>query len=745
MRAWGEAGAAVAGFPAGTTARDPFSRLASRLETERDRFVLWAPVFLGLGIGIYFALPHEPPGALAAAGLLAAVALRLVLQKGTIEVAVTGIALCVALGFACAKARTELLRAPVIDRETGIVAIEGLIELIEPRSKQKGERLTLRVVRIDGMEPAVTPLRVRLVSRLEPAGLGIGASVRLKAVLLPPPPPERPGGHDFARAAWFERIGATGYLVEKPVGTAGGAVLPFGAEISLATERLRAATGERIRRAVGGEAGALAEAMITGERGGISEARMDALRDSGLAHILAISGFNMAIMAGALFGFVRAALALFPRLVLVYPVKVWAAFAGVAGAFFCLVISGAASATTRAFIMIALMLAATALGRPGLSMRNLALAALLILLAAPESLLDVGFQMSFAAVVALMAVYEGHAEGRDVLSRIGIGHGTLSRIARFLAGTLASTAIASLAVAPLATFHFHKLAQYGLLANVVAVPIFTFAIMPLVVVSLALMPFGLEAPPLLAMSLALEAMMGIAHYVAAIEGSIARVPAFPVAALALMMLGGLWLAIWRGAWRLLGLIGLAGGLAVAALDRQPDILVAADGAPVAIRQADGRLAATPVHGESFALKGWLDADADPRTAKEASDAPGFPCDRDGCVGTIAGLTIAVPLQPQALADDCSRAVIVIVAFADAPPCAGPRLVIDRRRLAERGAHAITLSKGAIEIETVAASRGARPWTRPALTHGAEIEDPPAVILAGPSYGGAIQRRRTGPR
>ena len=157
--------------------------------------------------------------------------------------------------------------------------------------------------------------------------------------------------------------------------------------------------------------------------------------------------------------------------------------------------------------MIALMLAATALDRPAISMRNLALAALVLLLLAPESLLDVGFQMSFAAVVALMAVYEDHAGERDLLARLGIGHGTASRVVRFLAGTLASTAIASIAVAPLATFHFHKLAQYGLLGNVAAVPIFTFAIMPLVVVSLAAMPLGAEAVPLWLMSQSLELMM----------------------------------------------------------------------------------------------------------------------------------------------------------------------------------------------------------------------------------------------
>lgn len=688
-------------------------RLAALLDAEHDRWMLWMPVCFGLGIGLYFGLAQEPPLLLATGGLLATLALRLLVTRGSIAAAITGGLICLALGFGAAKLRTLAVAAPVLEAETRIVPVSGWIERIEAR-QPKGYRLVIRVAGIEGLASTQTPVRVRMRATFDITGVNPGDAVTVKGKLFPPAAPERPGGYDFARLAYYEGIGATGFLIEPPAPAALGPP-PWWRRPSLAIERLRLHVSERIRAVLPGESGAVTDALITGERGRIPEATSTALRDAGLSHVLAISGANMAIMAGALFGFVRALLALVPVLVLRFPIKKWAALAGFVGAVFCLVLSGAESPAARAFVMIALMLLAILLDRPAVSLRNLALAALVLLAMAPEVLLDVGFQMSFAAVVALVAVLEWVIHWRSGRARPPRPDGFAARSmrfgGRFLAVTFFSTLIASLAVAPLAAFHFHKLAQLGIIANMIVAPVFAFYIMPLAVVALVALPFGIEALPLILMEKGVGLMLAVAHWAAGLTGAPLSVPETPALAIALMILGGLWMALWLRPWRLLGLIGIAGGLILAVAGREPDVIVASDARVVAVRGGDGLLSALPVRGNAFELADWLAADGDAREAKEVAKAQGFACDPAGCVTQVRGLALAVAETAEALDEDCRRAGILIVRFALERPCPGPRLVLDLARLQREGAHRLRIGAGgSLLIETVASYRGARPWT-----------------------------------
>ncbi len=576
----GETGLSVLDRAAALAAR--FARL---LDAERDRQMLWVPVLFGLGIGLYFALPREPALALAFGLVLAALALRLLVTRGAITVAVTGALLCLTLGFAAAKVRTILIAAPVLAEPTRVVPITGWVERVEAR-QPKGFRIILRVATIEGLAAAQTPERVRVRAAFDTLDVRPGDAITVKGKFFPPPGPERPGGYDFARLAWFEGIGATGFLIEPPAPATLDAP-PWYRAPYLAVERLRLTVSERIRAVLPGETGAVTDAIVTGERGRIPETTNQALRDAGLSHVLAISGANMAIMAGALFGFVRAVLALFPVLVLRFPIKKWAAFAGFVGALFCLILSGADSPAARAFVMIALMLLAILLDRPAVSLRNLALAALVLMTLQPEVLLDVGFQMSFAAVVALVAVFEWVVHWRSDRPGLPRPEGfvqTASRFTgRFLAVTFFSTIVASLAVAPLAVFHFHKLAQLGLIANMLVAPLFAFYIMPLVVVTLVALPFGIETLPLLLLEKGVAAMLWVAHWAAGLTGQALSVPETPAPAIALIVLGGLWMALWLRPWRLLGLAGIAAGLVLTVVGGRPDVLVASDAKVIAAR------------------------------------------------------------------------------------------------------------------------------------------------------------------
>jgi competence protein ComEC len=695
--------------------------LRENLERERARWFVWLPVAVGIGIAFYFSQPIEPT--LLTALALPAMALGLVAASrhgGLLHVAALTL-LAVALGFSVAKARTEWTRAPVLPFEMHRATVEGVIELIEPRPG-RGERITLRVTDLKGLRPEQRPSRVRVRVMIKREGLKPGDAVRLRASLRPPSIPSLPGDYDFARTAWFQKLGATGYSIA-PVeivknATAQEADIAQQARDHL--ERLRQSIAERIRAAVPGEAGAIAVSLITGERGGISEQTNEAYRDSGLVHILSISGLHMVIMAGAVFASIRLLLAGFPSIALHFATKKWAAFAALIAAGAYLLISSPSTATLRAFLMTAIMFAAVMLDRQALAMRNVAIAALFILLLMPESLLDAGFQMSFAAVVSLIAAYEAARARSEQQDRAG----WLRPIAFFFGGILLSTVIASFAVAPFGAYHFHRSQQYALLANLIAVPICNLIVMPAALLTLVLMPLGLEAVPLALMARGIEMMSATAYWVADLPGAVVHIPKISDAGFALMIAGGLWLTLWQTRWRALGLIAIGGGVLIAGGGARPDILAGRGGDLVAVRDADGKLAASGPRAGSFELTRWLESDGDARRPADVLRSKGFACDSIGCTATAKSLRVAVARHPLASAEDCLKSEILIVGGGRPAGCTKPLAVIDRAALRRDGTHAVYLAEeagsGAVpaqssavrieKTETVASLRGERPWT-----------------------------------
>ena len=391
----------------------PLAALRATLEAEQDRWFLWLPVMYGAGVALYFSLRAEPPALLALAPVVAALALWLVLRSGTIVVVCVSALLAMTLGLAAAKLRAEWVKAPVLERALNLADVRGFVEQVEPRAG-RGERLTLRVISIRGLAKERLPQRVRVRTMAALAGLQPGDAVRLRATLSPPALPALPGDYDFGRAAYFQRLGGVGYALARPERDPTAGPPPLVLQFEAAVARVRQAISQRVRAALPGERGAIADALITGERGAISEATNNAYRDSGLFHILSISGLHMTVMAGAVFFAVRFLLAGVPAIALRLPVKKLAAGLATLAALGYLLISGASFATVRSWVTISIMFLAVLLDRPALALRNVALSALAIMLVLPESLLDVGFQMSFAAVVAIVAAYEALRDRRRV-------------------------------------------------------------------------------------------------------------------------------------------------------------------------------------------------------------------------------------------------------------------------------------------------------------------------------------------
>ncbi len=366
------------------------------IAAQRDRWVLWLAPALGLGIAVYFALPAEPAGWLGlACALLMVPAVGLYRHGAAPALLVAGVA---GLGFGVAQLRTATVAAPVLDKRLGPVMVEGLIEAASPDGVG-GWRLRLADPLIVGHDPASSPRRIRIRVRRAAADPAPGTRLRALAILQPPPEPAAPGAFDFARRAYFDGIGAVGFAL----GTAQVAPGPDTPGLRAAINGLRHAVTARILAALPAPENAIAAALTTGERRAIPPEILAAIRDSGLAHLLAISGLHFALVAGLLFGVLRGAMASVPALALRYPIKKWAAVGAFIGALGYLVISGASIPTQRAFLMLGIVLLAIILDRNPISMRLVAVSGAVVLLISPESVLSASFQLSFAAVVALVA------------------------------------------------------------------------------------------------------------------------------------------------------------------------------------------------------------------------------------------------------------------------------------------------------------------------------------------------------
>jgi len=685
--------------------------LRARLAAERERWVLWVPVVFGTGIGVYFTLPVEPAVWLGPAGVGFAVLFAMAGRLAAWAlVPALGLAL-VAGGFWAADLRTRAVAAPILPEETGSVAVIGNVRAVEPRDR--GVRLRLGGLEIPKLAAADTPARVRVTVANGAPGVEAGDRVKAKAVLRPPPGPVAPGAFDFARYAFFRKIGAVGFVLgnveqlpKPPEARPWLDVWPAIAEV-------RHDLGERVRAKLDGDTGAIAAALMTGERGAVSEETMAALRQSGLAHLLAISGLHVGLVAGLVFFAVRAGFALSPAVALRWPIKKWAALAAILAAGAYLLLVGATVPTQRAFLMTAVVLLGVALDRNAVTMRLVAWAALIVLLIRPESLLDVSFQMSFAAVTALVAVYE-------TLRARGVMHagerGFLARAGLYLGGVALTSVVAAAATGPFAVFHFNRLALYGVVANMLAVPTMAFWVMPWALVAYVLLPIGLGQLALTPMGWGIDSVLWVARTVAAWPGAAPLLPSPPMTGLLVLVAGALWLCLWRTRWRLIGLAPILAGIATLWLAPRPDVLVSREAELMAVRGDGGRLWLSSKDAASFSADIWLrragqrHAPTFPK-AGQATDA-GLRCDPLSCIYREGKHTVALVTDGRALATDCRRATL-LVASVPVPrgDCASPLAVVDRFDVWRESGHALYIDGADWAVQTVRDVRGDRPWVR----------------------------------
>lgn len=654
-------------------------RALNAIQAQRGHLFCWVPVALATGIGIYFALPSEPswPVLAGLAGLAAMALALMALGRWAPEAMgplAGGVALVV-LGVLLAAARAHLVGAPVLDyRFYG--AVQGRVVVLD-RSISDAPRLTLDRVWIEDMPDHRTPARIRVSLHGDPASPIPGTVVMLTTHLSPPPAPSEPGGFDFRRRAWFDRIGAVGYTRAPVVVWAPAEP----GDPSLMVHRARLALSRAIRTNMPGDEGAFAAAILTGDRSAIARAPLQDLRDSNLAHLLAISGLHMGLLTGTIFAALRFLVALVPWLALRISGKKLAAVGALAGGAVYLVLSGASVATERAFIMVAVMFCAVLLDRRAITLRAVALAATLILLWAPESVTQPGFQMSFAATTALVAVFGALRNWPD--------RWRPPRWSQPALAVLASSAVAGAATAPFAAAHFNQIAQYGLLANLLTVPLMGLLVMPAALVAVLVAPFGLAWIPLEVMRWGIAWILGVAHFVAGLDGSVWRVvqPMAPV--VPLLALGALTVILWQGRLRYVGALPVLLGFGLWGITERPALLISESGGLVGRMTDDGRAISKP-KGEGFVARSWLENDGDRAMQDEAFTRAGFSGEKGLAIATVSGASFThvsgrgwADKLPQACADGW---VILPRALEDPAPsgCA----LLDRKALSETGAIAV---------------------------------------------------------
>ncbi len=557
--------------------------------------------------------------------------------------------------------------------------------------------------------------------------------------MRPPAGAAIPGWHDFARRAWFDGIGASGFPLG-PLVITDPAPPPQGVIARLAAAR--ALLTQHIRAAVPGEAGAIAAAFVTGEQGAIPEVTKQAMRDSGLAHLLSISGLHIAVVVGGTLLLVRRLLALSPYLALRLPLRtIAAAAAAVVGIAYTL-LAGAEVPTVRTILATLIVLFGMIIGREAFSLRLLAAAAMLILAVRPEALLGASFQLSFAAVIAIVALYESPLGRR--LTVAGEDEDPVRALGRHLASLLVSGLVAEFALSSIGLFHFNRAGVYGVFANLFAIPWTSFVIMPALMLALFGEIIGLGeiagigglAWPLVGKAMAV--LVWVAEATAAMPGATVRLPMMPAPAYALIIAGGLWLALWRTRWRWWGAGVAALRLAIALAAPPPDLLVSGDGRNAALRLGGNRLGFIRPRTGDFLRDVWDDAlaaDGDVNLI----DLPGTACSRDACVARFARggrdwrLLITLSrdyIDRPRFEAECARADI-IVSDRRLPRWCRPRWQrFDRTALADSGAVAIWLGSG--RIIRVNDRAGDHPWRPAALP-----------VAAGRRQHSPLAHRKTG--
>lgn len=681
---------------------------------QKNNLFLWAPFCFAAGIAVYFGLKFEPQIWIGALTTLVLTGISFFLSRNQDEHPFRKLgfilsigAVLIFFGFSIAQIRTSFVYTPILIKKISFTTLTGTIESIEPLGEEEGSRVVLENLEIEKLKPKETPRKVRLKIRKDEA-LQQGQRIKALANLNPTGTPVMPGAFDFQRMMFFKGIGGVGFTYKAPE------ILEQGQKTGSWLSAIRQKITDKVITATNNPQQAVIVALMTGQRGAIADENWDALRQSGLAHLLAISGLHVGMVAGVLFFFSRLLMAFFPALALHYPIKKYAAVIALIGALFYTLIVGATIPTQRALMMTGLVMVAIIFDRSPFSLRLVALAALVVLFFSPESLTSVSFQMSFAAVAALIYFYDLIRPYWIAMHRKA---GFSRKVALYFIGISLTTIVAGTATGLFSLYHFQNYAVFGVLANIIAVPLMAFVVMPLIVLSYVLMPLGLENLSLGVIEWGVSWVLATAHWVSHIDGASWHIAAFPHwIFISMVCCGWFWIA-WKGRFKRIVIPIFIIMIGLISLYKQADILVSSKVNLVAITNETGSLWLSTRVKERYSSDQWMRLNGLTNQEKlkwpKEGSVDGFPltCGQYGCRGELKGQKISVAFHNKAWQEDCDWADLVISEQPIPYKKCKAETVIDFFDVWREGNHAIWLTPNKVEIKTVEEVRGLRPWTQ----------------------------------
>ena len=690
------------------------TKAAEAFAAERQQQALWLPVAMGAGILLYFSLRSEPDARLIwlAPGLI--IAALLVARRWPFCGWLCALAAAGSFGFTVTLWHAQRAPPPLSPPPRALV-IQGIVQNVQ--ALPQGLRVTLAEARLGQDAPRLErSLRIRLRND-DPARPAPGDLLNVRALIRAPAAPAYPGAWDFQRAAFFNGQGGVGFAI-------GAADVTPGAGEAPALSGLRRDLEARVLAALPGAAGAISAALLTGNQSAIPPADLNAMRDSGLAHLLSVSGLHIAIVMSVSFWVTRLLLALYRPLALRVPGKLLAGCGALLAGGFYMLLTGAQVPMQRSFAMACLVTLAILAGRKAISLRGLAWAAAVVMIIDPASLLGPSFQMSFAAVLALIAGWEAV---QPRLAGLRGQKGWPWRIALAVFGLTLTSVLAGAATAPFGLAYFGRLQWYGVVANGVAVPITSFIVMPAGMLAALLMLLGLEGPALWVMGLGVEGVLWVARIVAGWPGATEAATPIPAWGLAIFAFGLCWLCLWRRWWRALGVLPMILGLASAAFIQPPHILISHDARLVGFFASDKLFIQRQQGASNLTRDAWLrlygqDA-AKALPAEGASPDGKLSCTAEGCrFDTGAG---AFFVRRGNVMAQCGAVAVILSAEPIRQRCR-QSILVDRFSVWRDGAHAIWLLPSGAQVISDRAWRGDRPWVPPPPQPRAAAE-PPAPI------------------
>ena len=684
---------------------------------EHRSLFLWIAVLFASGILIYFGINFEPKWYISVIAVSCLLIIYLLFRnKYTMLSYISFSLLIIALGFGNASFRSYYLDSPIIPND-GFYELEGRI--INVDNNYKGiERYIISDLLIYGQDIINTPKKIRLTIRTENNGAEIGDIIKVRARLSKPPRPVIPNGYNFARKAYFSQIGAIGFSLSdieiiKEYNDNNRVINNY---ISYIRDKISSYNNEIL----GTEKGAISSALLVGKRYAIDDEILDNIRASGIAHLLAISGLHLVMVTGITFLVIRKLLSLSLYIAEYYNTKKLAAIVAILVGFFYLAITGYPVSAQRAFLMSLMFFLAIMIDRESMPIYSVAWSALIILIISPENILEPGFQMSYSAVIALVSSYSFFNErlNRNNFKDISF----IRKSIKYIFNIALSSFIASLATTPFAIYHFNQYSLYGIITNLIAVPLTTLWVMPFGMLSMLLYPLNLGYIALIPMGWGIDILISISSYIAGLPNSSGVTSSLSSNIILLMVFGGLWLALWVSSIRIIGGIIIIISIIIAYIkhDNIADIIIGGENdiSYAFIDKINDRILYSDNYNNNYQDDIWAKKiGVENKYNISDIEHDNYLCDEYSCIYKLKGKVISFIKDPMAISEDCEKAdILVNMTYYSEKDisisgCRDVDIIINRYDLHKNGTYIITIVNNDIQIDNVSDNIGNRLWSR----------------------------------